>query len=197
MKKIFNEILKNRGYSYLSPKVEVKKSGIQGKGMFAKAAFKKGEIVNIAAGFIIDRKEFEKIDKTETDFLDNYSFPVAEGFYMISFGGNLEKDDFFNHSCNPNCGMKGQIIFVAMRDIKKGEELTFDYAMTDANSDDFLICNCGAKNCRKKIRGDDWKLPELQKRYKGYFSWYIEEKIRNLKKINRSMPASAGEINRN
>ena len=52
-----------------------------------------------------------------------------------------------NHSCNPNVGVRGEITFIAMRDIEAGEELTFDYAMTD-NEDYEMHCNCGTQNCR-------------------------------------------------
>ena len=38
-------------------------------------------------------------------------------------------------------------------------------------------CICGAHNCRKTITGDDWRILELQKRYAGYFSDYLQKKI--------------------
>ena len=83
---------------------------------------------------------------------------------------------FSNHSCNPNIGVQGQIVFAAMRDIAAGEELTHDWATTDC--DDYeMACNCGASGCRKVITGRDWMKPELQEKYRGYFSWYLERKI--------------------
>jgi len=69
-----------------------------------------------------------------------------------------------------------------MRNIKPGEEITYDYAMTDSDPDDYFKCNCGAKNCRRIITGKDWKSPSLQKKYRGYFSFYIQEKIKKLKR---------------
>ena len=62
--------------------------------------------------------------------------------------------------------------------IKKGEEITFDYAMTDDDPEDYFECNCGVKNCRKMITGNDWKMKSLQKKYRGYFSLYIQEQIK-------------------
>ena len=93
-----------------------------------------------------------------------------------------EDADFFNHSCEPNCGFRGQIFLVAMRDIKNNEEITFDYAMVVSKpiGSDFqfeMECNCGSTNCRKKITRDDWKIAELQKKYAGYFSEYLQERI--------------------
>ena len=83
---------------------------------------------------------------------------------------------YLNHSCDPNLGVRGEITFVAMRDIRAGEELTHDWAMTD--DDEYsLKCNCGASNCRQMLTGKDWQRPDLQRRYAGYFSAYLARKI--------------------
>ena len=83
---------------------------------------------------------------------------------------------YSNHSCYANLGIRGEITLVAMRDIRAGEELTHDWAMTD--DDDYSVeCKCGAPNCRKILTGKDWQLLELQKRYAGYFSAYLARKI--------------------
>ena len=85
---------------------------------------------------------------------------------------------YTNHCCDPNLGMRGEITFVAIRDIRADEELTHDWAMTD--DDDYSVeCNCGVPNCRKILTGKDWQLPELQARYAGYFSEYLATKIAN------------------
>jgi hypothetical protein len=91
--------------------------------------------------------------------------------------GELEDDDFFNHSCSPNAGVQGHLLMVAMRDIRPKEEITYDYAMTDDDIDYNFKCNCGSKQCRNYITSSDWKIPSLQRRYKGYFSWFIQDKI--------------------
>jgi hypothetical protein len=82
-----------------------------------------------------------------------------------------------NHSCHPNVGVRGQITFVAMRDIPAGAELTIDYAMIDGDSSEYMACSCGAQECRKITTGDDWRLRELQQRYAGYFSRSIYERF--------------------
>src|SRR5919106_366203 len=65
---------------------------------------------------------------------------------------------FSNHSCEPNTGVRGQIVFAAMRAIAAGEELTHDWATTD--DDDYeLTCRCGARSCRGIITGQDWLRP--------------------------------------
>jgi len=54
-------------------------------------------------------------------------------------------------------------VLAAIRDIQPGEEIAYDYALTEAGSH-FTIaqCRCGTALCRGKITGDDWKLPQLQ-----------------------------------
>jgi hypothetical protein len=64
----------------------------------------------------------------------------------------------------------------------KNEEITFDYAMVVSESvgSDFVFeleCKCGSSNCRNKITENDWKLPEIQKKYHGFFSQYLQDKI--------------------
>lgn len=58
-----------------------------------------------------------------------------------------------------------------MRDIEAGEEVITDYAMLDGDPNFRweMKCSCEAENCRKFITSDDWKIPELQERYQGYF----------------------------
>ena len=115
--------------------------------------------------------------------LQEYPVQIEERFVL--YNKTLKKPDntdFFNHSCDPNAGVNGQIFLVAVRDINKGEEITFDYAMTISESVGSNIvfemdCNCGYENCRKKITENDWKLPELRERYAGYFSQYIQDMI--------------------
>jgi hypothetical protein len=87
---------------------------------------------------------------------------------------------YSNHSCDANLGIRGEITFLAMRDIVTGEELTHDWALTD--DDEYSVeCNCGARNCRRTLTGKDWQRPELQERYRDYFSAYLAGKIAQLR----------------
>jgi SET domain-containing protein len=83
---------------------------------------------------------------------------------------------FSNHFCDPNIGVQGQIVFIALRQIAAGEELTHDWATTD--DDDYtVVCRCGATVCRGIITGKDWQKEELRRKYRGLFSWYLQQKI--------------------
>jgi SET domain-containing protein len=170
-----NESMPN--LSYLSPKVAVKKSAIHGKGLFTIEPIAKGEVVCVKGGYIFDRQTLQSMPEwfraAEIQVADDlFVGPVAEAEREGSM-------IFSNHSCDPNIGVQGQIVFVAMRDIDAGEELTHDWATTD--DDDYRIeCNCEAPNCRKILTGKDWQKPDLQTKYAGYFSSYLAEKIRLL-----------------
>src|SRR5712691_9849489 len=77
---------------------------------------------------------------------------------------------------DPNIGVQGQIVFIALRQIAAGEDLTHDWATTD--DDDYaLACHCGATRCRGTITGKDWQREDLQRKYRGLFSWYLQRKI--------------------
>lgn len=165
-------------HSYLSDKVRVRKSGINKKGIFAVKPIKKDEILSVYGGYIITKRQYKQLAKKDFKHIGDYAIEVAEGFYLVSsMKGRLEDDDLFNHSCSPNAGIKGHLIMTAMRDIYPKEEITYDYAMTDAGIGYSFKCRCLAKNCRKVITGRDWKIPLLQRKYKGYMSWYVQEKI--------------------
>ena len=113
-------------------------------------------------------------------------FQIERSFYIGAKRKSEVKRNklFMNHSCNPNVGYCGQIIFVAMRDIGAGEELTFDWAMgTDESifgKDLRFPCRCGSPKCRKVLTAHDWSRRELQSRYKGYFSTYIQKRVSAL-----------------
>jgi uncharacterized protein len=163
--------------SYRSPKTEFKDSAIIGKGRFAKEAIGKGEIIAIKSGRIINKQQ-----------LQEYSAEIKASQHQISdefFIAPLSEDEFnesmcyINHSCNPNMGLSGNIIVVALRDIEAGEELCLDYAMLFSGGPSFE-CRCGEDNCRKTITGEDWKITDLQQRYGNRFSSYLLEKIHNL-----------------
>lgn len=169
--------------TYRSPKTEVRQSLIQGKGLFAKEQISKGEIVAIKGGAIFIKEEWEELEKK----LGAAEIQIDDNFFIAP--SSIEEREsnmiYTNHSCNPNIGIQGQIVFVAMRNIEAGEELTHDWATTD-NLDNFeMDCNCGVKNCRGKITGKDWMIKNLQEKYKGYFSWYLQQKINNQNSIKR------------
>ena len=165
--------------SYRSPKTEVRESPIHGRGLFATAKIDKDEIVVVKGGHIVKGAPLrEKI----TPVLGPVEIQIDDDLYIAPVAQEEREGSmlYSNHSCDANLGMRGEITFVAMRDIDAGEELTHDWATTD--DDDYsLKCKCGAANCRGTLTGKDWQRPELQKQYAGYFSAYLAAKIARRK----------------
>jgi hypothetical protein len=160
--------------SYISPKAAAGESSIQGRGLFAVEPISKGEIVCIKGGYIFNRRTLQEVSKT----LGPAEIQIAEDLFIGPLNDKEREGSmiFSNHSCEPNIGVRGQIVFVALRDIETGEELTHDWATTD--DDDYeMDCNCGKPSCRKVITGKDWRRKELQEKYAGHISWYLVEKI--------------------
>ncbi len=162
--------------SYISPKTEVReKSEIEGNGLFAKQDIKKGEVIFIKNGHIVNHVEAMKLEAK----LGEYCLQINDNFFLCPKRKEELKDIaiFINHSCDPNVGPDGQVTFVALRNIKAGKELCHDYAMTTMR-EYRLKCNCGSKKCRKIITGNDWELKELQNKYGDHFSYHILKRIK-------------------
>ncbi len=125
------------------PRVIVRSSDIHAAGCFA--------LENIAEGARVLEYTGERITKEEGDIryegrIFTYLFGIGDGRVVIDGHGMAM---FVNHSCDPNCEtdeIDGRIYIQAIRDIKAGEELTYDYWLYDG--DDEAPCYCGAKKCR-------------------------------------------------
>jgi uncharacterized protein len=164
--------------SYISPKAgKGQPSAIEGRGLFAVNAIRQGEIVAIKGGHIID----DRTAAEQKDVIGRSDIRIADGFLLAALDSSEYEAVmlFLNHSCEPNVGVGGNVIFVAMRNIAPGEELTIDYAMID-DGPDRMECRCGRPACRKLVTGKDWQRPELQTKYWPYFSWYLQQKIRPI-----------------
>lgn len=154
-------------------KVIIKETEKYGKAVFAKANVKKGEVIGVFNG---------KVYEAERAMLLPDVPPLRAGRHAVQFEKNKWRDGkvrgvarYIAHSCDPNCGIKNLFEVVAMRDIEKGEEITWDYAMTE-NSDFRMECKCGAKCCRKVVGAYSMLTPKFRKKYKGYISEWLTKK---------------------
>lgn len=131
----------------------------KGQGVFAGKFFKKGEIIIEFSGKVFDYDEIEK-----GSYIDEHCFQVGPRTYLGPSGGI---DDFFNHSCDPNAGLKktgeDKFALFAIKDIKAGDEVTWDYSTNVEEEGWEMNCNCAKPNCRKKI-GSFSRLPEDTKK---------------------------------
>ncbi|PIS42917.1 MAG: hypothetical protein COT24_01035 [Candidatus Kerfeldbacteria bacterium CG08_land_8_20_14_0_20_40_16] len=119
----------------------VKKSKINQRGVFANRDFKKGEVVlKWKPKKILTKKEASALPEEEKHYVSNYQ--------LNEFILQSPPERYVNHSCEPNTEVINGCD-IALREIKKGEEITSDYG-----KDNVFIhfkCNCGSKNCRKFI----------------------------------------------
>lgn len=128
----------------------------KGRGVFAGRAFHAGEEVLEFFGERRDVSAFPDL---------THALQVGPREFLSSSGG---VDDFVNHSCEPNCGITetdGRIVLIALKDLKNGEEITFDYSTTQAGGFWVMGCQCGTAACRGNIGDFSDLSPVLQAFY--------------------------------
>ncbi len=156
-----------------SPYMLAKGSGIHGKGVFARK--------NISSGTPIIEYVGEKITKAESDRrakvpLRQHKKDKTKGAVYIftlnqryDIDGNVPYNTarLINHSCSPNCEAslsRGHIWITALRDIRKGEELTYNYGY-DLDSYEDHPCLCGSENCMGYILAEEhWPKLHFKKK---------------------------------
>lgn len=160
--------------SYLSPSLQGRLTGGR-RGVFARRRIRSGEVLAVWGGEVMTEKRFNRLPAER----QRISVQVEEHLYLAPQAEGPA--EWFNHSCDPNAGMMGQITLVALRDIAPGEEVCYDYAMSDGSPYDEFECHCGAAACRGRITGNDWRKAELWEQYRGYFSPYLQRRIEALR----------------
>ena len=174
------EISKINPSSWIDPRLETRKSPIHGRGVFTKEKIAQGEVIIIFGGTLFSPEEILAGKAVEHSFA-----AIADGVFL---GHTLEHgnstDDFVNHSCDPNVWMLDEITVAARRDIAPEEEITADLVMWwEPDEEDVAswACNCGSQACRKVFTSQDWRIVELQEKYKGHLVPYISERIKQLR----------------
>ncbi len=152
----------------------MRQSPIHGTGVFAMELIHAGEQLMQISGGIVYTQEDWKSGRVQLDGTKYNESQLDDDLFLA-----VPKSIFYytNHSCDPN--MWGD--HIARRDIQPGEELTTDFALFQVFPAYRLEpCLCGSPLCRGKMTGNDWKLPELQRRYQGQFTPYIERLIEQM-----------------
>ena len=145
------------------------------RGVVATAPIARGTVCVVFGGYVTHADRFVELPAER----QRHSVQIGDDLYLVC-GERLTDGDFVNHSCDPTLGFAGEITLVALRDIDVGEALTFDYATADSSAYDEFECECGEPSCRGKVTGEDWMKPELQRRYAGHFSPYLQRRIDSL-----------------
>ena len=149
----------------------IKKSKIQGTGVFSQKSFKKGDKV-----FTFSSKKIE-IKHTPGCNCSVCHRCIQIGKYLWLYPRNGSYGWNINHSCNPNCGIYRNNI-IAMRNIQPDEEITIDYATSTCDADWKLNCGCKSKNCRKVITSVQFLSISLQRKYAQFILPYFKKQSR-------------------
>ncbi len=136
----------------------IDESKVAGKGLFTSKDIKEGEVAFVMKG---PKIKYHPNNKEEACELPNI-VGLSEDLYIDPISPYV----YINHNCEPNLAVSDDgVSYVAIRNIKAGEELNFDYSISEY-SDWEMDCACGASKCRKVIKSID-KLP------KDFFSKYF------------------------
>ncbi len=145
---------------------KIKKSKIDKNGLYANCNIKRGTKIIEYKGKLVTVKNSEKDPK----------FDNSKAIYLFGINKKYDLDGNFsfntarliNHSCEPNCEVFGEglkIWIFAMKNIKKGEELSYDYGFSFDQDYKNYPCNCGSKNCAGYIirEGSRWRIKNRRK----------------------------------
>ncbi len=145
----------------------IKKSKIDKNGLYANRDIKQGTRIIEYKGKIISNRQSEEDSKFDND----------KAIYLFNINKKYDLDGDFkfntarliNHSCDPNCEVFGSGLKVwvyAMKNIKKGEELSYDYGFNYDKDYKNFPCKCGSKKCAGYIvrEGSRWRIKKIKRR---------------------------------
>lgn len=127
----------------------ISNSNVHHRGLFAKKFIKKGTRVIEYTGEKITSKEADRREELNDKIGITYIF-ILNSRYCIDGAVDGNDSIYINHSCNPNLKVvikNNHIYLYAIKNIKKDEELSYDYAF-DYDPDNLVICHCASPNCR-------------------------------------------------
>jgi hypothetical protein len=171
--------------------IRVNHGGIAGRSWFAGEDIKAGEVVwwpdeELNEKYTADY-DADWVLSTWPEEKQGIAYEVSPGImnapridldWETEIPRELMEDFCINHSCNANVWFHPtENKFLARRDIKEGEEVTYDYGTTECNPKWGMNCLCGLSCCRGRITGDDWKNAEFRERFKGHFFGGVQAKI--------------------
>lgn len=153
-------------------RIQVRRSGVHGKGVFAVADIPEGEVIIEYVGEVITWKEaLRRHPHDPSDPNHTFYFHIDDKHVIDAlYGGNSSR--WINHSCEPNCEpdeIDGRIYIRALRNIHAGEELHYDYGLViDAPLTPELKadypCWCGSKSCRGTLLSSSIEEAEAPKK---------------------------------
>jgi uncharacterized protein len=162
---------------WLHPAIEVRPSGIQGLGLFAREDIPAGVVVSRLGGRLVGQAELDRLI-AGPEYVD--SITVGAGVHLVLPGRT--DNGYGNHSCDPNTWWVGPYELAARRAIRRGDEVTNDYATSTDAAGFRMACRCGSRVCRGTVTGDDWRRADLRERYRGHWVPALLERQRAVSK---------------
>ena len=157
-----------------SPKVDVREGHLGGLAVFANSPTAKDEPVAVKVGHVVGFDEVQRL----TAEIGGFSLQIGEGHFLSPRHAD-EYDDMvvhINHSRDANVGFRGNVTYVAVRDIEAGEEPCHDDAIVCVEPYR-LDCLCGTDACRRVVTETDWQRSDVQARYAGYVIPLVQARI--------------------
>ena len=164
-----------RSSSELDRRVVAGNAGARGRGLFLTGDVDAGTMLVRLGGRIMDETRFREHMATVRPF---YALAIDEDRHLVLAGDDPAR--LGNHSCDPAMWHRDAVTLVARRPLAAGDELTTDYALHTVDPGFRMECACGEPVCRQEVTGSDWRRPELQERYRGRFSPFINDRIAAL-----------------
>src|SRR3954470_16697365 len=140
-------------------------SAAAGLGLFTSKPFQAGATVLSVTDPDYLARAMSHAEITAAGFSHADIFQVGSDLFIPPYGG---PDDFTNHSCEPNCGLRVRadgFSMVALCDIGANEELTYDYSTHQEHPAEDMECACGSRTCRGLVRSFSTLPPQLRRRY--------------------------------
>ena len=159
-------------HCWLLAGIEVRSSTIAGRGLFATVDLPARTVVSRLGGRLVDTATLRALIPGSQEYVD--SVVVDEDRRLVVASGD---NRFGNHSCDPNLGWLDEYTLGTMSEVAAGEELVTDYAMSTVEPDWFLRCHCPSYRCRQMVEGTDWRIPQLQRRYDGWWAPYVQRLV--------------------
>jgi len=164
--------------TWVNPKLVPGESKIHYDGVLAAAPIRRGEKLMEFGGQLISRA-----DADDGPYRVRSIWAVGEDAYLALPEADTDPslDENLNHSCDANSWLVGDVTLVARRDIAAGEEITLDQGTWNYDETEYTVdaedCTCGSPSCRVRLSENDWKLPVVQKRYRGHFHSIVQAMI--------------------
>lgn len=165
---------------------------IAGSGLFATEDLPARTVVSRLGGRLVGTAELRRLiaasDAGDAPYVD--TIVVNQDCHLVL--SPAHRNRFGNHSCDPNLGWDDEWSLATMVGVPADHELVTDYAMSTADPEYVLRCHCESYRCRQLVEGSDWRIPQLQERYRGWWVPYVQGLVHAAARVSANPSATAG-----